>query len=97
MNTNLQFLHLICIHILIPREENYAHVTKEDLWLMYYIVSKQHVDLCSIILDQMIGAFNNKTLDDKVDNIGNVKHASIHPSKYRNRASLNCIGYKADK
>lgn len=84
-------------------------MTKENLWLMYCIITCQCVDLCSVILNQMIGAFSNKNwclpygialgsiLDSKVDNLNNVKRVSINPLQFLNYESLLRMRYKEDE
>ena len=66
----------------MPTKGNFAQVTKEDLWVMYMIITRQNVDLCFCIVNQMIKSFsgNNWTppygmvvsniLDTKEDNFG---------------------------
>ena len=104
-----RLLHLICVHILVPRKGNFSSVTKEDLWLMYNIITRQRVDLCAIIVHEMIGVFSRKNrslpyamaisliLENKIDNLGNVRSVSIHKSQHINRGSLIRMGYKEDK
>ena len=82
--------------MLVPRNDSFVVVSKMDLWLMQCIMAKQRLNLCILIINQMIESFNGKNkklpygmaisalLDKEIGGLQNARKVYLSSSQHIN-------------
>ncbi|KAL2493030.1 Uncharacterized protein Adt_28658 [Abeliophyllum distichum] len=62
LDRDMRLLHLIIVHVLKPRARKLSSLTNEDTWMMWKIALGQRIDLCDLVVSEMVGCRNKPEL-----------------------------------
>ncbi|KAL2542365.1 Uncharacterized protein Adt_03343 [Abeliophyllum distichum] len=62
LDWDMRLLHLMIMHVIKPRPGKLSSLTNEDTWMMWKIALGQRIDLCDLVVSEMVGCRNKPEL-----------------------------------